>query len=104
MPRDPAKAEPLPLEFRSFSAGSCISALAERPRTEPHAIRRRWAKMIALQIVDALSAQRGGIFGVLDAFGHRVEAKALGQAQQVTEEDLVFGPVCQVSNKGTIDL
>ena len=73
-------------------------------RPEPRAFGGRRADVIALQIADPLGAQQGRVFGALDALGDRAQAETLGEAEQVTQKDPIFGAVREVSDKRAVDL
>jgi hypothetical protein len=60
--------------------------------------------MVTLQITDAFRAHQRRILGVLDTFGHRREAKALDENEQIMEEDPLLMALCEVSNERAINL
>ena len=64
----------------------------------------RRTDVIALQIADSLGAQQSRICGVFDALGNRAQPETLGQPEQVTQKDPIFGAVREVSDKGAVDL
>ena len=60
--------------------------------------------MVTLQITDAFCAHQRCVLGVLDAFGHRRETKALDETEQIMEEDPLLLAVCEVSDERAINL
>src|SRR5690242_17376524 len=91
MPRDPTPHSGLSHGFR-------------RRGPEPWALRGRRADVIALQISDPLGAQQGRICSVFDALGNRAQPESLGETEQVTQKDPVFGAVREISDKRAVDL
>src|SRR6516162_6548836 len=70
----------------------------------PRAFGGRRSEIEALEITNPLGAQQFRVLGALDAFGHRAQPEALGEADQMTQKDLVFRAVGKVLNKRPIDL
>lgn len=60
--------------------------------------------MVTLQITDAFCAHQRCVLGVLDAFGHRRETKALDETEQIMEEDPLLLAVREVSDERAINL
>ena len=55
--------------------------------------------MVALQVADPLRAQQRRLLGGLDAFGHRAEAEAPGQADQMAQEDVALRAAARLRTK-----
>jgi hypothetical protein len=60
--------------------------------------------MVTLQITDTFRAHQRCVLGVLDTFGHRREAKALDETEQIMEEDPLLLAVREVSDERAINL
>src|SRR6185312_17329956 len=69
----------------------------------PRPLHRRLAKIVALEVADALAAEDGGIARRLDAFGDGIEAEAGGQPHEVAQEELVVVALGDIANEGAVD-
>ncbi len=60
--------------------------------------------MVTLQITDAFCAYQRCVLGVLDTFGHRREAKALDEIEQIMEEDPFLLALREIPDERAINL
>src|SRR6202035_1402388 len=65
----------------------------------------RWPpEMVTLEIADTFRPQQRRVLGVLDAFGHRGQTKAVDETEQMAEKDPILRPAAQISNQRAVDL
>ena len=60
--------------------------------------------MVALQMAEALRPRGGFVSGILHPFGDGGAAEPTDQAQQIAQGRSPIVVLCQVSDKGSVDL
>src|SRR6516162_862568 len=76
----------------------------DRPSQAICASDRRRPEMITLEVLDTFRAQPRRVLGVLNAFGHRGQTKALDETEKMAKKNPGLRSARQISNQRAIDL
>jgi len=86
--------------FLRSDFGGDVGVAAAQPRL----LERRRAEEVTLEEADAFVAQDRRLLFLLDPFGDDRQVEALGQADEVAQEDLVLGVGREVAHERAVDL